>query len=154
MNPSPPDPAKIAKFEIREQEGVSPEAAANATAWLNLEQLLEKIVQLLNGQTLDTIIAAVTVAGQTGIAEKALAENERWKQIFAAARDHHVGLIEQLECQKKSAAQLLAVAKLMQAATSIDALHKLASASERLAAVLDRLESHHRSGLLQVLHDL
>lgn len=149
--PSPPDPKDIHKFEVREQPGITKPEAEAATGWLNLTQLLEKIVFILNGHKLDEVMALALTSDDIQIGERALRENKRWKVIFEEAKKHHedvLGLfIQQRDMAEKMRGLIQVVAKLKTDESII-------AEAERLNRVLDALEAHRKSGLLEIISKL
>ena len=146
-----PSPKSVAKYEIREQEGISKQQSQNATAWINLTQLLEKVLEILDSRDLAEITAMAVTDGDAKLGDAALKENERWKQIFTAAAEQVSAQQRVLEAHRELAKKLIATIQMLRELPSEDALLKRL---DRLNASLDELDRHHKSGLLEAVSKL
>lgn len=141
----------IKKFEIREQDGINKAQSENATAWINLTQLLEKVLAILNNRDLSDIVALSVNAGATKIGEDALKENERWKEIFGYMASNCRVMADLLDQQKHLAEQMIVT---LRALNSLPDDERLIKRTSRLTECLNELERHHKSGLLEAIAKL
>jgi hypothetical protein len=151
MSKELPKAEELKKFEVPEQAGINKDQSSTATAWVNLTQLLEKVVQILNGTTLDVVVADSIASNNPDLGERVIKNQETWKALYEAGAVHHRKCIEIIEKDK----ELLSL--------QIGLLHQLKKLPDdsvlvekltTLTRLLDGLEKHRVSGLIAAISKL
>lgn len=156
MNGSPnipniPNPEDQRKYEVPEQENLTLGQAKRVESWLKLSQLLDTLAKLLGTINIGDVAADVATTSDISVINRTDFICDKWKGAYRIMQEHMSKVIELSDAQKKAMQEIV---------MSLERCKKLPNdrlIEERLTSLnrlLDDLEKHRKSGLLEAISKL